>query len=491
MGSKWSKDDALICMSGGALVLGFLMVAGLILVIVVHGLGGFWPRELTRFELRDGRVVLGHETSRASVRTSDAASVRTSDAAGVQTSDAAGEPAVAYRLRVRTGDRARYPDEYIWLEEGRIAARDAPREAVVVEQVRGGDFYGFLDSFVDDGVVVARGYEAVRAHYLEQAPELERLRRQRALSIVLSSADGRQHTVSLANVQRIYAPNAMTTWTRVRHYLGGAWSYLWTPPRDENRLGGVYPAIFGTAAMVILMSIVVMPFGVLAAFYLREYGKPGPFLNAVRIAVNSLAGVPSIVFGVFGLGFFVYFLGGTLDRLFFPADLPEPTFGRGGILWCSLTLALLTLPVVIVAVEEGLAAVPSELREASHALGATRFETLWRVVVPVVLPSMLTGLILSVARAAGTVAPLMITGVVAFSAALPVDGAWPFVHLQREFMHLGFHIFDTGFRPDGGEASLPMAYTSTLLLLAIVVALNAAAIGLRSRLRRRYSLAAA
>ena len=475
MGSRWSKDDALIWLSGGALVLGFLMVAGLILVILVHGLGLFWPQELTRYVMRDGRIVLGYETSRVRVRTIDAEGARS----------------VAYRLRIRVGDRVRYPDEYVWLEEGRIAGREAPPEAVVVERVRGGDFFGFLDSFVDDGTVVARGYEAVRAHYQEQSPELERLRRQRALSIVLSSADGRKHAISLANVQRMYAPNAMTAWTRIRHYMVGAWSYLWTPPRDENRLGGVYPAIFGTAAMVILMSVVVMPFGVLAAFYLREYGKPGPFLNAVRIAVNSLAGVPSIVFGVFGLGFFVYFLGGTLDRLFFPADLPEPTFGRGGILWCALTLALLTLPVVIVAVEEGLAGVPPGLREASHALGATRFETLWRVVVPVVLPSILTGLILSVARAAGTVAPLMITGAVAFSAELPVDGTWPFVHLEREFMHLGFHIFDTGFRPDEGEASLPMAYTSTLLLLAIVFALNAAAIGLRSRLRRRYSLAAA
>ncbi len=474
MGSKWSKDDALIWLSGGGLVLGCLMVAGLFLVIVVHGLDRFWPQDLTRYTLHDGGVVLGHEASREDVLTTNAR----------------GERSVAYRLRIRTGDRDRYPDDYVWLEEGRVTWRDVPREAVVVEQVRGGDLFGFLDSFVDDGTVVALGYDDVWALYQEGYPELERLRRQRSLSIVLSSADGRPSTISLADVQRIYTPNAMTAWTRIRHYMASAWSYLWAPPRDENRQGGVFPAVFGTAAMVILMSVVVMPFGVLAAFYLREYGKPGPFLNAVRIAVNSLAGVPSIVFGVFGLGFFVYFVGGILDRQFFPEALPGPTFGRGGILWCSLTLALLTLPVVIVAVEEGLAAVPSGLREASHALGATRFETLWRVVVPVVLPSILTGLILSVARAAGTVAPLMIAGVVAFSADLPVDGEWPFVHLDREFMHLGFHIFDTGFRPGEGDAALSMAYTSTLLLLAIVVALNAAAIGLRSRLRRHYSLAA-
>ncbi len=474
MGSKWSKDDALIWLSGGGLVLGCLMVAGLFLVIVVHGLDRFWPQDLTRYTLRDGGVVLGHEASREDVLTTNAR----------------GERSVAYRLRIRTGDRDRYPDDYVWLEEGRVTWRDVPREAVVVEQVRGGDLFGFLDSFVDDGTVVAQGYDDVWALYQEGYPELERLRRQRSLSIVLSSADGRPRSISLADVQRIYTPNAMTAWTRIRHYMASAWSYLWAPPRDENRQGGVFPAIFGTAAMVILMSVVVMPFGVLAAFYLREYGKPGPFLNAVRIAINSLAGVPSIVFGVFGLGFFVYFVGGILDRQFFPEALPGPTFGRGGILWCSLTLALLTLPVVIVAVEEGLAAVPPGLREASHALGATRFETLWRVVVPVVLPSILTGLILSVARAAGTVAPLMIAGVVAFSADLPVDGEWPFVHLDREFMHLGFHIFDTGFRPGEGDAALSMAYTSTLLLLAIVVALNAAAIGLRSRLRRHYSLAA-
>ncbi len=474
MHSRWTKDDALIWLSGGTLVVGFLMVAGLMLMIAFHGLGFFWPQDLVRYALRDGRVFLGQEISREIVRNTNQVGVRTT----------------AYRIQVRPGNRELYPDEFVWFEEDQVIERDAPREAVVVERVHGGDFYGFLESFVDDGRAVATGHEAVWEVYQERFPELERLRRQRALSIELSSADGRLYTLSLPDVLRIYVPNAMTTWARFRHYTTGAWMYLWSPPRDGNRQGGVYPAIFGTAVMVIIMSVVVMPFGVLAAFYLREYGTPGPFQGVARIAVNSLAGVPSIVFGVFGLGFFVYYLGGTLDRVFYAEGLSVPTFGRGGILWCSLTLALLTLPVVIVTVEEGLAAVPVHLREASHAMGATRFETQWRVVLPIVLPSILTGLILSVARAAGTVAPLMITGVVAFAPALPVDGVWPFVHLEREFMHLGYHIFDTGFRPDGGGASLPMAYTSTLLLLVIVVALNAAAIGLRARLRRWYSLAA-
>ena len=474
MRTKWSGDDALVWLSGGTLAVIFLMVAGLMLMIAVHGLGFFWPHELTRYVLRDGRIIMGQELAR--------------DTAG--SAGRPGIPDAADRIQVRTGSRDRYPDGFAWFREDQVIEREAPPRAVVVERNAGGDFYGFLESFVDDGSIVAEGHEAVWSAYRERFPVLERLRRQRARSIELSSADGRMHTIPLSDVLRIYSPNGMTPWDGIRHYMAGAWTYLWTSPRAGNSQGGVYPAIFGTVVMVILMSVVVMPFGVLAAFYLREYGTPGPFLNVVRIAVNSLAGVPSIVFGVFGLGFFVYFVGGSLDRLFFPEDLPKATFGQGGILWCALTLAMLTLPVVIVAVEDGLAAVPAELREASHAVGATRFETLWRVVLPVVLPSILTGLILSVARAAGTVAPLMITGVVAFAPELPVDGVWPFVHLEREFMHLGYHIFDTGFRPAGGVAALPMAYTSTLLLLVIVVALNAAAIGLRARLRKRYSLAA-
>ena len=213
-------------------------------------------------------------------------------------------------------------------------------------------------------------------------------------------------------------------------------------------------------------------------------------MSAVRIAVNNLAGVPSIVFGVFGVGFFIYFVGGTIDRLFFAEALPTPTFGTGGILWASLTLALLTIPVVIVATEEGLAAIPGGTREASLALGATKLETTLRVVLPAVMPSILTGLILAMARAAGEVAPLMLTGVVKLAPSLPIDGTWPFLHLDRKFMHLGFHIYDVGFQSPNVEAARPMVYATTLLLLAIVVLLNAAAIGMRTRLRRRYRTAA-
>ncbi|MCI0484891.1 MAG: ABC transporter permease subunit, partial [candidate division NC10 bacterium] len=209
-----------------------------------------------------------------------------------------------------------------------------------------------------------------------------------------------------------------------------------------------------------------------------------------RIAVNNLAGVPSIVFGVFGVGFFIYFVGVTIDQLFYPELLPAPTFGTGGILWASLTLALLTVPVVIVATEEGLAAIPRATREGSLALGATKFETTWRVILPSVMPSILTGLILAVARAAGEVAPLMITGVVKLAPALPIDSFWPFIHLDRKFMHLGFHIYDVGFQSPNVDAARPMVFATTLLLLGIVIMLNLTAIALRNRFRKKYAMSA-
>jgi phosphate transport system permease protein len=210
----------------------------------------------------------------------------------------------------------------------------------------------------------------------------------------------------------------------------------------------------------------------------------------VRIAVNNLAGVPSIVFGVFGLGFFVYLIGGSIDRLFYPEALPTPTYGTGGILWASLTLALLTVPVVIVAAEEGLAAVPRVVREGSLALGATKFETIWRVVVPAASPGILTGMILAMARAAGEVAPLMIVGMVKLAPALPIDGYFPFVHLERKFMHLGFHIYDVGFQSPNVEATKPLVFATALVLIAIVVVMNLLAISVRNRVRQRYATSA-
>ncbi|MEQ8660435.1 MAG: phosphate ABC transporter permease PstA, partial [Gammaproteobacteria bacterium] len=225
--------------------------------------------------------------------------------------------------------------------------------------------------------------------------------------------------------------------------------------------------------------------------YLREYATQGTLTRIIRIAVNNLAGVPSVVYGVFGLGFFVYFIGGSLDQLFYPEALPAPTFGTPGLLWSSLTLALLTVPVVIVATEEGLSRIPRSIREGSLALGATKAETLWRTVLPMATPAMMTGLILAVARAAGEVAPLMMVGVVKLAPSLPLDGNFPFLHLDRKFMHLGFHIYDVGFQSPNVEAARPLVYATSLLLVVIIITLNLAAITIRNRLREKYNAAEA
>ncbi|MFW6038984.1 MAG: ABC transporter permease subunit [bacterium] len=368
----------------------------------------------------------------------------------------------------------------------------------------------------------------------------------------------------LHEIVRAYPPNQLGVTGKSGVYLSRWWEFLSDDPREANSEGGVFPAIFGTVLMTLIMSLVVVPFGVLAALYLREYAKAGPIVSAVRIAVNNLAGVPSIVFGVFGLGFFCYLVGGYIDggpahigydawslsgwlaafaiwlaaavagpivwvmllsrlrddaakslRAFkwigaaawilamgamlwmlvvhvpffdglYRAKLPNPTFGTGGILWASLTLALLTLPVVIVATEEALAAVPGSMREGSYACGASKWQTVRRIVLPRAMPGIMTGTILAMARGAGEVAPLMLVGAVKLAPELPMDGNAPWVHLERSFMHLGFHVYDLGFQSQNSEAAKPMVFTTTLLLISLIAALNLSAIWLRSRLRRKF-----
>ncbi|QQS37738.1 MAG: phosphate ABC transporter permease PstA [Ignavibacteriales bacterium] len=305
-------------------------------------------------------------------------------------------------------------------------------------------------------------------------------------SVYIEDASGSSKTIPMKDIVRVYYPNEMAFTSKIGFAFSKISEFLFDEPRESNTEGGVFPAIFGTVMMVILMSLAVVPFGVLAALYLREYAKQGAMVRLVRIAVNNLAGVPSIVFGVFGLGFFIYFVGGTIDQLFFPERLPSPTWGTGGILWASLTLALLTMPVVIVATEEALASIPRGVREAALALGATKWQVVRRVILPAATPGILTGLILSMARAAGEVAPLMITGVVKLAPSLPFDSYFPFFHLDRKFMHLGFHIYDVGFQSPNVEAAMPMVYTTTLLLILIVILLNISAMIIRANLRKKY-----
>jgi phosphate transport system permease protein len=327
----------------------------------------------------------------------------------------------------------------------------------------------------------------LQARYHQLAEELDHRREDDArYRVTLTSIDGRAKTLPLSSIVRVHQPNQLSWWGKVRVYADRLREFVFEQPREANSEGGVMPAIFGTVMMTLLMSLAVVPFGVLAALYLHEYASQGWMVSCVRIAVNNLAGVPSIVFGVFGLGFFCYVIGGTLDTLFFPERLPTPTFGGGGILWASLTLALLTVPVVIVSTEEALAAVPNGVRAASLACGATQWQTIRRVVLPAATPGILTGTILAMARGAGEVAPLMITGVVKLAPELPVDWLAPFVHLERKFMHLGFHIYDVGFQSPNVEASKAMVYMTTLLLLGIVVCLNLTAMQVRGRLREQF-----
>ena len=283
---------------------------------------------------------------------------------------------------------------------------------------------------------------------------------------------GRQEKiVQMDALVRIYPANDLDVFGAIGVYLSRWWEFVSDEPREANTEGGILPAIFGTAAMTLMMVVAVAPFGIITALYLREYAKQGRLVSFVRISVNNLAGVPSIVYGVFGLGFFAYVLGGSIDQLFYPERLPNPTFGTGGLLWASLTLALLTVPVVIVATEEALSAVPRSMREGSLACGASKWQTIKYIVLPRALPGIMTGIILAMARGAGEVAPLMLVGVVKLAPELPIDGFFPFVHLERSFMHLGFHIYDVGFQSRNAEAGKPMVFVTTMLLIGLIFAM--------------------
>ncbi len=380
------------------------------------------------------------------------------------------------RRRIKDLEKGAIGDVNHELEKLRLAERRVELDAPPAAEGR-----ARLEKIAADRTELEARYAELAERLFAMREELERE------TLVMEAASGAEKQVAVGAIVRYLRPNEMGVVKTAGLYLGRIWEFVSDDPRESNTEGGIFPAIFGTVMMVFLMSFAVVPFGVLAALYLREYAKEGLAVRIVRIAVNNLAGVPSIVFGVLGLGFFVYLVGGTIDQLFYAEALPTPTYGTGGILWGALTLALLTVPVVIVATEEGLAAVPREVREGSRALGATQFETTWRVVVPAAAPGILTGMILAMARAAGEVAPLMIVGMVKLAPALPIDGHFPFVHLERKFMHLGFHIYDVGFQSPNVEATKPLVFATALLLIAVVTVMNLVAIAIRNHLREKYA----
>jgi phosphate transport system permease protein len=340
-----------------------------------------------------------------------------------------------------------------------------------------------------------KAYDAVESEAADDkgkiSAEIKQLETENArYEMRVTTASGETIDLPLANIVRAYPANTLSLAGKLGVYASRWWEFLTADPRESNTEGGVFPAIWGTVAMTLIMSVLVVPFGVLAALYLREYAQAGAVVSAIRISINNLAGVPSIVFGVFGLGLFCYVIGASIDQLFFRAALSEgtPTFGTGGIMWASLTLALLTLPVVIVATEEALAAVPNSMREGSYACGASKWQTIRRIVLPRAMPGIMTGMILAMARGAGEVAPLLLVGVKDLAPALPVDGVFPYVHPQRSFMHLAYQIYIVGFKSPNAEAAKPMVFTTTLLLIVMVAMLSITAVYLRGRLRRRFVL---
>jgi phosphate transport system permease protein len=530
--------DVLTWLTAGALALDLLLIVGLLALVAFHGAGAFWPRDVVELALDDGSRVLGEihtredipdaatgglsGTARIRIRTGNrdltGSDFRWIDEARVVSRSEPRDAALLERLewgpfyglpvelraqgQVVASDPAALWQAFDSLHAEKVAVRERIRE---IERGAIGDLNHAIERVRlaerelelappppgdrEQRAAALRERKAkLEAVYASHLADLGKLRAQLADGeLVLTTADGGTHAIAIGQIVRAFQPNALGFGGRLSVYADRVAEFVAGEPREANTEGGIFPALFGTVMMVFLMSLFVVPFGVVAAIYLREYAREGFVTRAVRIAVNNLAGVPSIVFGVFGLGFFVYGVGGTIDQLFFSSALPTPTFGTGGILWASLTLSLLTVPVVIVATEEGLAAVPQAVRQGSRALGATQFETLRRVVVPAAAPGMLTGLILAMARAAGEVAPLMIVGMVKLAPALPIDHHPPFVHLERKFMHLGFHIYDVGFQSPNVEAAAPLVFATTALLIAIVVSLNLTAIVIRNRLRQRLA----
>ncbi len=540
---QWVRDGSpWVWLNAGAVSISMIMVIGLLVYIMGTGMVHFWPHAIVEFDLQknDGSVtIMAGEVHDYEEVT--AARLRDLGETPPEGADLVG------RQLIKIGNRDLQGLDFTWVLDYQMHNPRTPNDLVLIERREWGNFYGRVHAITEDGKTVVEGeaaWQELQAR-LQRSEELfdqireiekgeigainygmERLRlKQRRLAlddalteeakqglqaekgalqvryevlierleklyaqlnrdaVVMRATSGAEQSIALGRVVMAVRPNAMSFADKLVFYVKKLWEFVSDEPREANTEGGIFPAIFGTVAMVFIMTLLVTPMGVIAAVYLREYASQGFVTRVVRISVNNLAGVPSSVYGVFGLGFFVYFLGGSLDELFYPEAAPAPVFGTPGLMWASLTLALLTLPVVIVATEEGLTRIPKSIREGSLALGATKAETLWRVILPMSSPAIMTGIILAIARAAGEVAPLMLVGVVKLAPTLPLDANYPFVHLERKFMHMGFHIYDVGFQSPNVEAARPLVYATAFLLVLVIGLLNLSAIYIRNRLR--------
>ncbi len=541
--NNWFKSGSpWVWLSAAGVTLSLISVVGLLWLIASRGLSYFWPVDIYQFEMLDNKgvksIVIGEIYDREEVPASQLAHSNLNLAADVK---------MVERLLVKTGNRELFSLDFRWLLVPHITKQSTPDNLVIIERRANGNFYGVIDELSLDGQVVALdklptlltrvehfqeqiedlqkvdigeiNYQlerlrlkerklilngqltqeqkayftketyALKADYAQLEQQLMLLRKEIARDhLVISSMGGQKVTINFETILHVTFANQLSLFDKTQVFFRQLGHFLIDDPREANTEGGVFPAIFGTVLMVLLMTIIVSPFGVVAAIYLHEYAGNNGFTKLLRIAVINLAGVPSIVYGVFGLGFFVYMVGGSLDQLFYAETLPSPTFGTPGVMWSAITLAILTLPVVIVSTEEGLSRIPSAMRHGSLALGATKAETLWRIILPIASPAIMTGIILAIARAAGEVAPLMLVGVVKMAPNLPLDGNFPYLHLDRKFMHLGFHIYDVGFQSPNVEAARPLVYATAFLLITIIVALNMTAVSIRNQLREKYKM---
>ena len=504
-----AKGEPFVWLTAMGLAVGLIMVVGLLGIIISNGLPVFWPSRVLEFQFKPGisnPVPQGGEKIVGELVQKRLKRIPVLNAQGILKADQT-------ELQVFVGNKDTYGLNFAFANQGDIAAVTEPKDIYRIERLEYGiafgypksvklangqsvlstdaSFQGVLAQLCAESTARRHEIENIEKHEIGQInKQLNELRisqktdsqsaeklstldaqyktlaskaselraTQSASSLQYITPTGVDRSLAIGELVSYTQPNQLSTWERIVLFVRNFLNFLWENPREANTEGGIFPAIFGTFAMTLLMSVAVVPFG-----------------------------VPSIVFGVFGLGFFVYFVGGSLDQLFFGKYLPTPTFGTGGVFWAALTLALMTVPVVIVSTEEAMAAVPRGIREGSLSCGASKWQTIQRIVLPASLPGILTGLVLAMARGAGEVAPLMLVGVVKLAPSLPLDGDFPFAHLERKFMHLGFHIYDLGFQSPDSEAAKPMVFATALLLILLVITLNLAAILTREKLRKKYA----